>query len=109
LEQIDTAPFDPYLYVYDTNLEIHLEGKSPVMPVSDNVSKGLTSFVDDNGYPFALVFPEDWRFPNEFVDIGQAYPKLLEYIQSNRQSQKDWYKNGVASDFSKRGKADWAW
>jgi LruC domain-containing protein len=109
LEQMDTAPFDPYLYVYDTNLEIHLEGKSPVMPVSDNVSQGLTSFVDDNGYPFALVFPEDWRFPNEYVDIGQAYPKLLEYIQSNRQSQTDWYNNGVASGVSKRGKSDWAW
>lgn len=109
LEQMDTAPFDPYLYVYNTNLEIHLEGKSPVMPASDNISKGLTSFVDENGYPFALVFPEDWRFPYEYVDIGQAYPQLLEYIQSNRQNQTDWYNNGVETGISKRGKSEWEW
>jgi len=109
LEEMAQAPFDPYLYVHDTNLEIHLEGKSPVMPESDNISKGLTSFNDENGYPFALVFPENWQFPYEYVDIGEAYPKLLEYIQSNRQSQVDWYTNGVASGISKRVKTDWAW
>ena len=109
LEAMDEAPFDPYLYVHDTNLEIHLQGKSPVMPESDNISKGLTSFSDENGYPFALVFPEDWQYPNEYVDIGAAYPQLLEYIQSNRQSQVDWYKIGVASGITKHKKADWAW
>jgi len=109
LEEMDEAPFDPYLYVHNTNLEIHLTGKSPVMPESDNMSQGLTSFSDENGYPFALVFPEDWKFPNEYVDIGAAYPQLLEYIQSNRQSQVDWYKNGVASGITKHNKTDWEW
>jgi LruC domain-containing protein len=109
LDEMDQAPFDPYLYVHDTNLEIHLAGKSPVMPESDNISKGLTSFSDENGYPFALVFPEDWQFPNEYVDIGAAYPQLLEYIQSNRQSQVNWYKNGVDSGITKHKKDDWAW
>jgi len=109
LEDMAQAPFDPYLYVHNTNLEIHLEGKSPVMPDSDNISKGLTSFSDENGYPFALVFPEDWQYPNEYVDIGEAYPKLIEYIQSNRQIQVDWYKNGVPSGITKHKKADWAW
>jgi LruC domain-containing protein len=109
LDEMDQAPFDPYLYVHDTNLEIHLAGKSPVMPESDNISKGLTSFSDENGYPFALVFPEDWQFPNEYVDIGAAYPQLLEYIQSGRQSQVNWYKNGVDSGITKHKKDDWAW
>ncbi len=109
LSEIDQAPFDPYLYVHNTNLEIHLEGKSPVMASSDNISRGLTSFSDENGYPFALVFPEDWLFPNEYVDIGAAYPQLLEYIQSNRQSKLDWYKNGVTTGITKHKKSDWAW
>jgi len=109
LEEMDEAPFDPYLFVHNTNLEIHLAGKAPVMDESDNISKGLTSFSDENGYPFALVFPEDWKFPNEYVDIGAAYPQLLEYIQSNRQSKLEWYKNGVSSGITKHKKADWAW
>ncbi|MFB1036284.1 MAG: LruC domain-containing protein [Sinobacterium sp.] len=109
LELMEQAPFDPYLYVHNTNLEIHLEGKSPVMPVSDNIDKGLTSFADENGYPFALVFPENWRFPYEYVDIGEAYPKLLEYIQSNQESDTDWYNYGVESDTSKQEKEDWEW
>jgi len=75
LAEMGQAPFDPYLYVHDTNLEIHLQGNLPVMAESDNINKGLTSFSDDNGYPFALVFPEDWQFPNEYVDIGAAYPR----------------------------------
>jgi len=109
LAEMGQAPFDPYLYVHDTNLEIHLQGNLPVMAESDNINKGLTSFSDDNGYPFALVFPEDWQFPNEYVDIGAAYPQLLEYIQSNRQRKVDWYKNGVASGITKHKKSDWAW
>ena len=106
---MEQAPFDPYLYVHNTNLEIHLEGKSPVMPVSDNIDKGLTSFADENGYPFALVFPENWRFPYEYVDIGEAYPKLLEYIQSNQESDTDWYNYGVESGTTKQEKEDWEW
>jgi LruC domain-containing protein len=109
LAEMGQAPFDPYLFVHDTNLEIHLQGNLPVMAESDNISKGLTSFSDENGYPFALVFPEDWQFPNEYVDIGAAYPQLLEYIQSNRESKVDWYKNGVASGITKHKKVDWAW
>jgi len=109
LAEMDQAPFDPYLFVHNTNLEIHLEGKSPVLPESDNTSRGLTSFSDENGYPFALVFPEEWQFPNEYVDIGAAYPQLLEYIQSNRQSKIDWYKNGVSSGITRHKKSDWEW
>ncbi|MEE8058371.1 MAG: LruC domain-containing protein [Pseudomonadales bacterium] len=109
LDQMDDAPFDPYLYVFNTNYEIHLEGKSPVMLNSDNTRDGLNTFLDSNGYPFALVFPEEWRFPYEYVDIGEAYPELIEYIQSNRQSKTDWYKHGIETGTSKRSKVDWAW
>jgi len=109
LEAMDNAPFDPYLYVFDTNYEIHLEGLSPVMPNSNNVSDGLETFTDDKGYPFALIFPEDWHYPNEYVDMGEAYPELIEFIQSNRNNKTDWYKNGVPSGISKRSKVDWAW
>jgi len=107
--QMPSAPFDPYLFVVDTNYEIHLQGEVPVLPQSSNIEDGLTSFVDDNGYPFALIFPEDWRFPNEYVDIGEAYPQLLEYINSNKQQNKDWYKHGVEGGLSKHTKDKWAW
>jgi LruC domain-containing protein len=79
------------------------------MPESDNINIELTAFVHENGYTFALVFPEEWRFPYEYVDIGEAYPTRIEYIQSNRENQTDWYQNGVESGIAKLKKPDWAW
>jgi len=91
LANIDNAPFDPYLYVHDSGYEIHLEGKSPILPYSRNVDEGQTDFTDNNHYPFAQIFPETWQAPIERTDLGEAYPDFIRFSLSERQQYIQWY------------------
>lgn len=109
LSEMPAAPFDPYLFVRDTQYEIHLPGRSPVLAESVNELNGVTSFLDESGYPFALVITEDWKFPNEYVDLGDAYPEFLQYVLSGRSSESQWYLNSVSSGVSKHSKSQWKW
>jgi LruC domain-containing protein len=91
LADFDATPFDPYLYVRDTQYEIHLEGKNAVLPYSRNIETGQTSFIDNNNYPYAQVFPDDWKVPVERVDLGEAYPNFVNFISSGRTQNIQWY------------------
>jgi hypothetical protein len=93
LKQLDKPPFDPYIYVHNTGYEIHLEGKSPALPYSINTLDGLTSFTDSNGYPFAMILPEDWLIPVELEDLGAAYPEFVDFVTSNGNNRSNWYLN----------------
>ena len=93
LKQFDEPPFDPYIYVHNTGYEIHLEGKSPVLSYSINTLEGLTSFTDPNGYPFAMILPEDWLIPVELEDLGAAYPDFIDFVSSNGNNHSNWYLN----------------
>lgn len=88
--QVPSPPFDPYLYVHNTGYEVHLPNNAPVMSGSHNVRDGLNSFTDVSGYPFALILPQDWQVPIESIDLGMAYPELIEYVRGN-QGVGDWY------------------
>lgn len=109
LNKIGQAPFDPYLYVRDTGYEIHLSGKAPVHPQSINYASLDTSFTDANGFPFAYIFPPSWKNPLEKVDVGVAYPDLIQYIQSNKLDNQDWYLNAREGFVSKNAIIDWQW
>lgn len=85
------APFDPYLYVHNTGYEIHLPGKAPVLGTSKNTRDGKTSFNDASGYPFALIIPESWEVPVEFIDLGEAYPEFLDYVRGSGSQGVGWY------------------
>lgn len=101
---------DPYLYVIDTGYEIHLPEYQSVMgDDSLNVSQGNTQFVDDQGYPFAMIFPESWDFPNEYVDMGTVYPKFVNYIASGNKKSKNWYKKKREGGVTNFNKNKWMW
>jgi LruC domain-containing protein len=89
--EMPPPPYDPYLFVYNTDYEIHLPGKAPVRGDSSNLADGLTQFRDVLGYPFAMILPEDWLVPIEFVDLGEAYPEFLDFVDSGRTTNTDWY------------------
>ena len=93
--EIEAAPFDPYLYVYDTEYEVHLMGKSPVLGYSRNVQNNLTVFKDENNYPFALVVPDEFAPPLAAIDMGLAYPDYLEYVLSGGAQKTDWFRRPV--------------
>jgi len=93
LTDLDTAPFDPYLYVQDTRYEIHLKGKQAAHPNSRNIEQGHTTFTDNRNYPYAQVFPETWQVPIERVDLGEAYPEFIEFITSGNTRNIKWFNN----------------
>lgn len=109
INQLGAAPFDPYLVVHTTGYEVHLPDYAPVNSQSNNVLHGHTDFVDDQGFPFAFIFPEDWRTPLEFVDVGNAYPSLIDFIQSDKSTATTWYLDGVEGLISNNSSSNWQW
>lgn len=106
--QLPSAPFDPYLYVYNSGYEIHLPGKSPVLGGSRNTRDGLTVFSDAAGYPFALVLPNDWQVPVEYTDVGLAYPDLIGFVRGDATKQ-DWYLRPAVGRTKATVPSVWKW
>lgn len=109
MEHIGPPPFDPYLVVNNRGYEIHLPGMVPINPNAKNWETMHTQFVDEAGYPFAHIFPEAWQNPLEWVDIGEAYPNLLNFIDSGKTENLDWYLQGVPSLLSPINQSQWQW
>lgn len=107
--QMPPAPFDPYLYVYNTRYEIHLDGNSPVHPDSRNTVDGLSGFRDQSNYPYALIMPEEWLTPIEYIDLGEAYPEFLEFVISNGASRQDWYTRPASRTTKDNPPSKWKW
>jgi LruC domain-containing protein len=107
--QLPAAPFDPYLYVHNTGYEIHLPGKTAVLGGSRNTRDGLTSFSDPAGYPFALIIPESWEVPVEYIDLGIAYPEFLDYVQSTGSQGVGWYDRPAAQRTKPTLPSLWKW
>lgn len=57
-----------YLSVNNTQKDIDL--------FQVNAENGM---IDSNGYPFGLVLPEDWYWPNEQISVNEVYPLFSEY------------------------------
>jgi LruC domain-containing protein len=109
LTSLDSAPFDPYLYVHDTGFEIHLTGKNSTLPYSRNVEEGQTSFTDSNNYPFAQIFPETWQVPIERTDLGDAYPDFINFILSGRNQNIQWYNTPNNARVKPITPSHWKW
>ncbi len=62
--------YRPYLHVNNTNSDIDL--------VNLNTSDGM---IDNNGYPFGLLTPAQWQWPDERMSIDDAYPEFENYRQ----------------------------
>jgi LruC domain-containing protein len=97
---IGLPPFDPYLSVkhLDGLYDIHRPGMTGFAgrPSGLPVEKGPASFLDPNGYAFALLVPYDWRYPLESVQIesgGRGLPKPYA-------SFEPWRKSGGATNAS---------
>jgi LruC domain-containing protein len=106
--QLPATPFDPYLYVYNTGYEIHLPGRNAVLGNSLNVRDGQTGFVDPSGYPFAMVLPQDWQVPVEYIDLGLAYGDFLGFVRGDAAKQ-DWYARPATGRTKATGPALWKW
>jgi LruC domain-containing protein len=98
---VAAPPYDPVLEVRRPEglYDIHLPGKPPLpgRPAGLPDESGASSFLDQNGYPFSMIVPFDWRFPLESVRIDDPNPKLCAYgtfsgwRASQGQSNATWY------------------
>jgi len=108
LAKLGSAPFDPFLYVWNSGYEIHLPNKKSLLPESLNPKNQLLPFKTTDGYPFAMILPQNWLFPNEYVDIGYVYPEFVEFVLSGNKSNIDWYQNGILRGLNKH-EQQWKW
>ncbi|MEM7099135.1 MAG: LruC domain-containing protein [Pseudomonadota bacterium] len=49
-------------------------------------------FKTEANLPWALKIDTQWRYPQEYIDVNWAYPKFQDWIESNGQDAKNWYK-----------------
>lgn len=110
---IDLGLFNPFLFAshgYNRNsifdsppgrpLEIHLKNQSPtdladqaLLGRADdrsNVGQGLY-YQNENGLPWALEIGTEWKHPSEYIDLVDAYPDFIHFVESEGQQNQDWY------------------
>jgi LruC domain-containing protein len=95
---LGTHPFDPFLDIkFGGGLyDIHLPGSEafPDRPAELPDETAGVSFKDDDGYPWVIAIPSDWRHPLEGQNIGGVSP-AYDFFQSWRlsagASNLDWY------------------
>jgi LruC domain-containing protein len=109
MSAIPSAPYDPYMYTEVTGQEIHLPGNGTRLAFSANSGSADTQYKDAQGYPYALVFPEDWLPPVEHVDLGDAYSKFLSYSRGDGSLDSSWYLSPDPEKTKNIGKAFWKW
>jgi len=93
-EKVELAPFDPFLYVYNTYYDIHLIGKDPLPDTQNPVGSYATvdfNFMDEDGFPWALLVPAEWQHPAETQFIEELYPFFKDWRESKGASDSNWY------------------
>ena len=86
------APWDPYLYVYYTQQEVHLvspghmDNTQIVNPARDPSSPLV-------GYdlPLAQTFVAGWQWPEEFRGIWRGFPEFVDAVGSGGTTNQDWW------------------
>ncbi|CCQ09231.1 hypothetical protein PALB_680 [Pseudoalteromonas luteoviolacea B = ATCC 29581] len=108
LSEFSAPPYDPYLHVIPTNFEVHLSGFQTQISSSANFGAD-SQFKDENGFPYALIFPDDWYPPYEGTDLGNAYNQFLNYTISPSSSNETWYLSPKDGEVNTISKAFWNW
>ena len=88
---VTAAPYDPYIYVYDTGEYIHRIGMDPHPDAGPSDGDDWNYQHPDNGMPWALLVPTDWQYPGEMVFIEDVYPAFQYWRESFGEHYADWY------------------
>jgi LruC domain-containing protein len=99
---VAAPPFDPHLRIKREQglFDVHLPGRKglPGRPAVLPAEQGAMSFLDDNGFPWVLQVPSNFRYPLEKVPIEAAsavdcaYPNFATWRSSQGVQKTDWYK-----------------
>lgn len=93
---LGSAPYDLFFRINDGHgfdVDVHLAGHSAFAERREGlpVESGDDAFLDDNGYPWMLEVPHDWRFPREREHIAGAYPQFASWAASHGLQAASWY------------------
>lgn len=100
---LGAPPYDPFLLVdnprFPDRVDIHMPGQPSFAdrPSYLPLESGDNSFMDANGFPWALEIPIGWRFPKEAVDIDDAYSLFEGFRTSAGELNKDWHEEDFAA------------
>ncbi|MEJ2766362.1 LruC domain-containing protein [Photobacterium sp. MCCC 1A19761] len=109
VSDIALPPYDPYLYVPGTGYEIHLSEQASRLAFSVNNAETAGGFKNAQGYPFAVIIPDDWQPPLEYVDLGEAYSNFLGYVLNDGVEATPWYQAPTTNKVRGIGKSFWKW
>ena len=101
IASLGTAPYNPFIFVDQTRgREVHLAGEAP----TDLADASLFGTIDDNtnpnsentyksntNLPWAIHVVGGFNYPEERVDISQAYNYFSIWAQSGGASYETWY------------------
>lgn len=100
-------PYNPFLFVKDRSVEVHLVNYPPtdkanreLFNTRDDVSdinNGIYYIVRHEGevalMPFGINIPTlDFKVPTESVKIYEDYPGFIGWVESGGKTNADWYK-----------------
>ena len=118
IDSMPDLPYDPFIFatpgtyhgdvvtaVTGTHpgrkFEVHLKNKAPtdafeklIYGMSDDASNESLQrlFQTENGIPWAMEIPVDWKHPREGVSLLQAYPQFFDFASDDSgQTNTDWY------------------
>lgn len=88
------------------DIEIHLPYMPPtqgqdvaMFGTGDDSTDGVERFyVSGDNLPWIIDIPDAVVYPEEFVDIGAAYPAFSEWVQSGGTDHQDWYQHMADDD-----------
>ncbi|MFZ1396048.1 MAG: FG-GAP-like repeat-containing protein, partial [Candidatus Promineifilaceae bacterium] len=108
LETFQEPPFDPWIWVADTQFSVHMLDKNAL----GNTQKAEGGPLHGRDLPFIVVFEDAWQWPEEETPIWEAYPDYVNYIISNGQLATDWMNNPQVTQLwsptGTAGRALWA-
>ncbi|WCL50089.1 LruC domain-containing protein [Leptospira sp. GIMC2001] len=84
------APYDLYIYVQNTKLEVHFLG------LYKNAD-GTDQYLDPAGFPWAFLVPGEFEWPLEKANMHSAYPNFNQWYTSAGTIFSDWYKTKLST------------
>lgn len=98
---LGSPPYDPYITSQRDadEYDIHLPGKEGFSdrPGFLPLETGALSFLDDNGFPWVIELPSDWRWPTESREVWLGYPTFTSWVNSAGALNPSWYGSPVTA------------
>ncbi|PKA16334.1 LruC domain-containing protein [Leptospira haakeii] len=86
--KLGSFPYDLFAYVINTKQEIHFPG----LYKNNN---GTDKYLDNTGFPWAILVPGTWKYPYENYDIRKpsetGYSEFNLWVSSGGKEYKTWY------------------